>query len=230
MDEVGQVGASRLRQSDFDRRREAAAERAPGGRRRAAPIVLAAALLAAAAAAGIAIASFGGGSSTQTSRAPVAQQQSPPPASTAARSSSSSAKKSQSRRKASSSGKSSSRRTETAGRLAPAVSQPAKSATRSTRPVGSSGYALGGTHLFVRSGQTVTNFVVQAPCARDITIPAALPIRQNGTFEYDGIVRANPYTKANITGRFVGTTARLTMRFRALSCDSGVLNRTLRLS
>jgi hypothetical protein len=130
-------------------------------------------------------------------------------------------------------------RTESSGRLAPAVSQAAPRAATTTtttttisskRPLPSSGYASGGTHLLVdRSGQMIVNFVVAQGCVRGALLPT-IQILDNGTFHYKGLVRATPVTRGTISGRFVDRThVRVSMRFVSPRCESAKAL-TLRLS
>jgi hypothetical protein len=127
-------------------------------------------------------------------------------------------------------------RTQTTGRLAPAVSQPARQATTTTAaaagksPLPNSGYVSGGSHLLVdRSGQMIVNFVVAQGCVRGLLLPT-IPIQENGTFRYKGLVRATPVTRATITGRFVDREhVRVRMRFVSPRCESAKAL-TMRLS
>jgi hypothetical protein len=122
----------------------------------------------------------------------------------------------------------------TVAKLAPPVAAPPPGVPRAptnARPLALGGYVSGRTHVLVSAdARTLTSFVIAARCAPKTALPP-VAVRRDGSFRFAGVVAAKPRTTVTLGGRFVDTaTARLSVRFLARGCDSGLVRMTLRLS
>jgi hypothetical protein len=119
-------------------------------------------------------------------------------------------------------------------KLAPPVAAPTPSVPRAPTnagPVALGGYASGPTHVLVSAdARTLTGFVIVARCAPKTALPP-VSVQRDGSFRFTGVVARKPRTTATLTGRFLdAATARLSVRFAAPGCNSGLVRMTLRLS